>query len=705
MQNIITILKQQTSLDEKYIKNIITLLEDGSTIPFIARYRKDATGNATDETLLKFQELYEYNQKLLKRKEEIENILKEKECFSSQIKILLDNATTLKTLEDIYEPYKGTKNTKADTAFKNGLEPLANIISSMKYTTLEIEQKTKQFLKKDIKNLQNIQDVIDGAKDIIALRYTQDIKTKDAIRKNINTHGILSTKPTKTFESNGIYKDLATIKQKAIYLKPHRLLAIFRAVNEKQISLKIEVDENYLIDGIKKYRIPSWANSSSKYVEEAYIDGLKRLLLPSLKREFLSELKNKASSEAIELFGKNLSELLITPPLVNQIILGIDPGFKTGCKMAVIDEDGKYLASDIIYLLSQNQQKESTKKLLNILKKYSVSAIAIGNGTASKETATFVSETLQENKLKIKYAVVSEIGASVYSASKIAQEEYPDLDVTIRGAISIAQRLRDPISALVKIDPKSLGIGQYQHDLNQKELSKKLADTTVNIVNKIGVDINSASYKLLSYVSGISEKLAKNIIEYKEGIDGFKNKKEILKVKGLGTKAYEQSVGFFRIKKGDSYLDNSGIHPENYDVAKHLKEYYKLDELSKEDIKSINEKFHCGVETLKDIILELQKPGYDIRAELEQISFCEEIKTIEELQEGDKVNGVVRNITDFGAFVDIGLKNDALLHISKISQKRISHPMDVLHINQQLKNIRISSIDKDKGRIGLSLKD
>ncbi len=702
MQKIITFIKQQINLEEQYIKNIITLLEDGSTIPFIARYRKDLTGNATDETLLKFQELYEYNQKLLKRKEDIENILKEKESLTSKIQELLNNATTLKTLEDIYEPYKGVKNSRADTAVKNGLEPLANIISSMRYTTNEIEQKAKQFCNK---NIANTEEAIKGAKDIIALRYSQDIKTKDGVRKNINSHGIVTTKPTKTFESDGVYKDLANISQKATYLKSHRLLAIFRAVNEKQISLKIEVDENYLIEGIKKYRIPAWASSSSIYVQEAYIDGLKRIILPSLKREFISELKNRASGEAIELFGKNLAELLISPPLVNQIILGIDPGFKTGCKMAVIDKDGKYLDSEVIYLLSQTQQKESTQKLLNILKNYKVSAIAIGNGTASKETATFVSQTLTQNHLNIKYAVVSEIGASVYSASKIAQEEYPNLDVTIRGAISIAQRLRDPISALVKIDPKSLGIGQYQHDLNQKELAKKLADTTVSIVNKIGVDINSASYKLLSYVSGISEKLAKNIIEYKDTIGGYNNKKEILKVKGLGSKAYEQSVGFFRIKQGDSYLDNSGIHPENYDVAKFVKENYKLEEISNDDIKTIETKFSCGIETLKDIILELKKPGYDIREELEQISFCQEVKSQEKLQEGDKVNGVVRNITDFGAFVDIGLKNDALLHISQISNKRISHPMDVLSINQQLKNIRISNIDREKGRIQLSLKE
>ena len=436
---------------------------------------------------------------------------------------------------------------------------------------------------------------------------------------------------------------------------------------------------------------------------EAYIDGLKRLLLPSLKREFISKLKDKASSEAIELFGKNLSELLITPPLVNQVILGMDPGYKTGCKCAVIDKEGQYLDSCVIYLLNEDQKNKSSKKILEIIKRYGVTAIAIGNGTASKETASFISSLIKSNNLDVNYAVVSEIGASVYSASPIAREEYPDLDVTIRGAISIAQRLRDPISALVKIDPKSLGLGQYQHDLNQKELAKKLGDITQNLVNKVGVDINSASYKLLSYLSGISERVAKNIISFREKAGGFKTKKQLLEVIGLGEKAFEQSVGFIRIKKGESFFDNTGIHPESYDAANYIKENMDLDNISKEDMAYISKRFEIGAETLKDIIFELKKPGYDIRDELEQVSFCEEIKDIEELKEGDEVNGVVRNITDFGAFVDIGLKNDALLHISKISHKRISHPSDILAINQQLKNIKIDTIDLKKNRIGLSL--
>jgi len=699
---ILDIIKSKTNLEIKYIQNIIDLLEDGSTIAFIARYRKDVTGNATDETLLKFQEIYEYSQKLLKRKEEIINILKEKETLSSSLKMQIDEAITLRALEDIYEPFKGVKNTRADEAIKNGLDNFANIISCMKYTKEEIEKKAKNFFNK---NITTAQDAINGAKDVIALRYSQELKTKANLRKNLENYVNIITKKTKTFDENGVYKNLAQIKTKAKYIKSHQLLAILRAVNEKQITLKIDADEEFLIANIKKYRVPSTAPSSKEYVIEAYTDGLKRLLLPSLKRELLTTLKKKASDEAIELFGKNLKELLITPPLVNQVILGMDPGYRTGCKLAIIDENGNYLDSTVIYLLSVNSLEQSSKVVLELIKKYNITAIAIGNGTASKETASFIHVLKQQHNLQINYAVVSEIGASIYSASKIAQEEYPNLDVTIRGAISIAQRLRDPMSALVKIDPKSLGIGQYQHDVDQKNLTNKLNMTTSMLVNKIGVDLNSASYKLLSYVSGISENLAKNITAFRKSIGKFTSKKQLLKVKGVGDKVYEQSVGFLRIKDGDSFLDNSGIHPENYNVAKYMKENCDLNIIDWETIEELSTKFDCGIESLKDIVIELEKPGYDIRSELEQISFCEDIKSIDELKIGDSVNGVVRNITDFGAFIDIGLKNDAMLHISQYSHKRISHLMDVLSVNQQLKNIKIQNIDIERNKISLTMLD
>ena len=702
MNKIINIIKTKLDLDEKIIKNNIYLLEDGCTIAFIARYRKDLTGNASDEVLIKFQELYEYSQKLLKRKEEILNLLKEKEVLTQSLEKQINEAMSRSLLDDIYEPFKGVKSTRADFAIKNNLKPLASYISSMRFSKEDVLKKAKQYINDNIKD---VNSAIESSLDIIALDYSQDLKVKDGLRKNLENHSLLKTKKTKTFNENGLYKDLKEFSLKAKYIKSYKLLAILRAVNEKEISLKIEVDEEYLINGIKEYRIPRFANTSSEYVLKAYTDGLKRLLLPSLKREFLSKLKNKASDDAIEVFAKNLKELLISPPLVKQVILGMDPGYRTGCKLAVIDANGKYLDSNVIYLLSQTQVLKSKDIVMELIKKHNITCFAIGNGTASKETATFASSLIKEKNLDIKYAVVSEIGASIYSASKIAQEEYPDLDVTIRGAISIAQRLRDPMSALVKIDPKSLGVGQYQHDVNQSDLNKKLQDVTYSLVNKVGVDLNSASYKLLSFISGISEKLAKNIILYKNEINTFKKKEELLKVKGLGAKAYEQCVGFLRIKDGHSFLDNSGIHPENYKLAKELKSNYDLNNITKNEKDILINKYSCGLESLNDIINELLKPGFDPREELEQISFCEEIKSFEELKVDDIISGVVRNITDFGAFVDIGLKNDALLHISQISEKRITSIMDVLSVNQQLKKIRILELDVEKQRISLSLKE
>ena len=702
MADLITLLEEKTSFSKSVIQNILKLLDDGCTIPFIARYRKDLTSNATDEQLRNFEDIYNYSLKLISRKEEIISILKERNFLDEKLLRHINLATTLQTLEDIYTPFKDKKSSRTSIAIKNGLEPLANIIQSMRYEKNEINQKAKQFLSNEVKT---IDEAILQASDIIAQRYADDFKTKEIIRNIVLNYGILETKKTKTFNENGLYKNLSKVSEKIKYIKSHRFLAINRAVNEKELTVKLEVDENYICENIKKYKIPTNASSSKELVYEAYKDGLKRLLLPSLKREALSELKEKASREAITLFGKNLKELLLTPPLVNQIILGMDPGYVSGCKLAVIDENGNYLASNVIYPTKPREDFiNSAKIVLELIKKYKIDSIAIGNGTASQETAAFVAKLIDEHNLNIKYAIVSEIGASVYSASKIAIQEYPNLDVTIRGAISIAQRLRDPMAALVKIDPKSLGIGQYQHDVNQKELSLKLENVTVDLVNKVGVDINSASYKLLSFISGISEKLALNIIEHKQKIKNFKTKAELLKVKGIGAKAYEQSVGFLRIKDGKSILDNTAIHPENYDVVEKLQKRYKIEEIKDNQIESISKDLNCPILLLKDIIEELLKPGYDVRSEFDTVEFSKDIKSIEDLKEGYIISGVVRNITDFGAFVDIGLKNDGLIHISQISEKRVSHPMDVLSINQQLKKIKVISIDLEKQRVGLSLK-
>lgn len=698
--NLIDILEKKTLLSKNIIENIIKLLDEGCTIPFIARYRKEFTNSATDEQLRDFEEIFEYSKKLLNKKEDIKNLLKERNFLNENIEKSLDEATSLQALEDIYSPFKDKKSSRTSNAIENGLEPLANIIQSMRYSKLECEQKAKQFLNKNIKTTQ---DAISGAKDIIAQRYADDFRSKDIVRNLINNWGILEVTAAKEFDKSGLYASFANTSEKIKYIKPHRVLAILRAVNEKQLNIKVEIDENYILENIKKYKIKPDAQDSKELVFEGFKDGLKRLLLPTLKREAITNLKEKASKEAIELFGKNLKELLLTAPLLNQVILGVDPGYKSGCKLAVINEDGQFLDSSVIYPTKPKEDLiNSSKIVLDLINRYKITSIAIGNGTASKETATFIDNLIKENRLDVNYAVVSEIGASVYSASKIASLEYPNLDVTIKGAISIAQRLRDPMAALVKIDPKSLGIGQYQHDVNQKELEKKLENITIDLVNKVGVDLNSASYKLLSFVSGISEKLALNIIEHREKIKKFSSKKELLNVKGIGAKVYEQCVGFLRIKDGLSILDNTSIHPEDYEIALKLQKNYDINDIKEfEDIaKSLN----ISTIKLKDIIKELLNPGLDVRFEFNSVKFSNDILDINDLKEGFILSGVVRNITDFGAFVDIGIKNDALLHISQISEKRVSHPSDVLSINQNLENLKVIAVDLEKQRVSLSLK-
>jgi len=699
--NLIELIQQKTNINKEHIQNILSLIKEGATIPFIARYRKERTGNANDEKLREFEEVYNYFNKLLNRKEEIIDILKERDFLNEKLLVNINEAKTLTILEDIYAPFKQKKSSRSTTAIENNLEGLANIIQCTKYSLDEVFQKAKSFLNE---NYTTADDVINGAKDIIAQRYADDFKSKEIVRRLIQTHGALETKATKTFEEEGLYKNYKSINEKIKYVKSYRFLAMNRAVNEKQLTMKINIDEKTILENIKKYKIHVNANSSKELLFDAYKDGLKRILLPSLKREALSSLKDTASKESINVFGKNLSSLLLTPPVINKVILGMDPGFRTGCKLAVINEDGQYLDCAVIYPTKPKEDyTESSKVVLRLIQKYKINTIAIGNGTASNETASFVSQLIKENSLDIKYAVVSEIGASVYSASKIAQEEYPSLDVTIRGAISIAQRLRDPMAALVKIDPKSLGIGQYQHDVNQSDLSKKLQDVTIDLVNSVGVDVKSSSFTLLSHVAGISQTLAKNIVQYRES-NTIKSKNDLKKVKGIGAKSFEQCVGFLRIKDGNSILDNTGVHPENYKTALILQKNYDIQTIQENQIKELAVKLSIGYETLKDIIGELKKPGFDIREELEQIRFEDDIKDINDLKEGYIVSGIVRNITDFGAFVDIGLKNDALLHISQISKNKISHPMEVLSVNEQLHKIKVIQVDIEKQRVGLSLK-
>ena len=697
MNSLITLLTQKTNLKKEHITNILKLLDEGSTIPFIARYRKEMTGGADDEVLREFEIIYLSSKKLLERKEEISRLISERATLSESLKKSIDEADSLRVLEDIYRPYKEKKNTRATSAIANGLTPLANTLQTARLSVSEFKKEAKKFVKKDIKS---VDDAIKGACDILAERYAEQPREREAIRNSMLRFGLLEVKKTKNFQENGTFKNFVGKVEKVAYIPSHRYLAIMRGVKEKELSVKITIDIARIQENIKQYKIPRNSSSSKEILFDAYRDGLKRLLLPSLEREVHSELKIKADNSAISVFGKNLSQLLITPPVTKMVILGVDPAFVSGCKLAVLDENGNFLESAVIYPTQPKKDYENSKrKILQLTQKYNIKGVAIGNGTGSQETQEFFAKLNKDEKINLNYTVVSEAGASVYSASKIAQDEYPNLDVTIRGAISIAGRLRDPMATLVKIDPKSLGIGQYQHDVDQKLLQKRLDDVTCDLVNRVGVDINSASASLLSHVAGIGMKIAQNIVTYRDENGNFTTKNQLLKVKGLGKKAYEQSAGFIRIKDSKNILDNTGIHPESYDVAKKLN---GLD-LEKLDIKTKAKELNVGYETLKDIVKELQKPGFDPREELPAIPFKQGLTDIAMLKEGSFVSGVVRNIADFGAFVDIGLKNDGMIHISKMSTKRISHPLEVLSLNQFLPQIEVVSIDHEKGKIGLSL--
>ena len=697
INNLIDLLAKKTALKKEHIENILKLLNEGSTIPFIARYRKEMTGGADDEVLREFETIYISAKKLLERKEEVSRLIAERATLSEAIKKSIEDADNLRVLEDIYRPYKEKKNSRATTAMENGVTPLANILEKAQLSLEEFKRKAKEFIKG---NVASVDEAISGAQDILAERYADMPREREAIRNSMLRQGVLEVKKTKNFDENGTFKNFAGKSEKVAYIPSHRYLAVMRGVNEKELSVKITIDINHIEENIKQYKIPRNASSSKELLFEAYRDGLKRLMLPSIEREVHSELKERADIAAISVFGKNLNQLLMTPPVTKRVILGVDPAFRTGCKLAVIDENGNYLESCVIYPTEpQKDYENSKKKVLLLTKKYNITGVSIGNGTGSRETQEFFARLNRDENAKLNYTVVSEAGASVYSASKIASQEYPNLDVTIRGAISIAQRLQDPMAALVKIDPKSLGIGQYQHDVDQKLLEKKLTDVTQDLVNRVGVDINSASASLLAYVAGVGAKVAQNIIAFREENGVFKTKEQLLKVKGLGKKAYEQAVGFIRIKNSKNIFDNSGIHPESYEVAKKLLEV----DLATIDIKQKSKELGVGEETLKDIVKELLKPGFDPREELPPIPFKDGITDIKMLQVGSFVSGVVRNIADFGAFVDIGLKNDGMIHISKMSSSKISHPLEVLSLNQYLPQIEVVSIDEEKGKVGLSL--
>ncbi len=704
MTPLIDLIVAKTALSPLHVKNILSLLEGGATIPFIARYRKEMTGGASDEQLRDFESVYEYSRKLIERRAEVMRLITERATLTPALRKALEEAETLQKIEDIYRPFKEKKNSRAASAIAAGLEPLADLIARAEVGKSELMRRCSAFVKGEFTSPEA---ALKGAQDILAERYSDDAREREHWRAQLMQHGVFEVKGTKTLNLEGLYAKLAGSSERIATIPSHRYLALMRGVHEKELSVKIGVDMERVESAITRFKIPKHASKeAASLLLEAYLDGFKRLLFPSLEREIHAEVKTRSDTQAIATFGKNLSQLLNTPPVTKRVILGVDPAFRTGCKLAVVNEHGGYLEHAVIYPTPpQSDFEASVKVIKKLAERYKIAAVAIGNGTASRETQEFFARLNRDEGLNLAYTVVSEAGASVYSASKIAQEEYPQLDVTIRGAISIAQRLRDPMAALVKIDPKSLGIGQYQHDVDQKQLEKKLHEVTEALVNRIGVDPNSASRSLLSFVAGIGDKLAQSMVEHREKAGSFTCKADLLKVKGLGAKAYEQSAGFFRIREGKSVLDNTGVHPESYGVAQALMAHHDVAAIGSTQLGALAAELGVGAQTLADIVTELQKPGFDPRETLEPIIFQEGLRDIESLRSGSIVSGVVRNITDFGAFVDIGLKNDGLIHISQMSERRIAHPLEVLSVNQQLRQIRVLEVDVAKQKVSLSLKE
>lgn len=692
--NIQSILSEQLQIDEKNISNVISLLDEGSTVAFISRYRKEKTGNLSDVDVRNIEKNLNKLRNIEKRQEEIINALESSNNLTEELKeqILATNSLTL--LEDMYAPFKKKRKTRADKARELGLEPLLKYLLDETKSPEEATNFAKDFLNEDIGSSK---EAIEKSLDILAEDISNNIQAKNIVRRDGMMRARL--KASQKDDSNGVYQTYYDFNKKVRDLKSYQILAINRGEKEEALSVKVEFSDDY-----NKKLISDLYDSSNYYQREliniSVNDAYKRLILPSITTELRNYLTDMAEDESIKVFSNNLKPYLLQKPIKGKTVMGLDPGFRTGCKVAVVDPNGKYLNKAVIYPVEPHKkEKESMDILTDLIKEYNVSLIALGNATASRETEIFVNKLISESNLDIAYAVVNEAGASVYSASTLGEEEFPDLDVTIRGAISMARRLQDPMAELVKIEPKHIGIGQYQHDLNEKKLDEELSKVVEDTVNEVGVTINNASYKLLSYVSGLSPKLARRIEEeFKEG--NLIYRKDLKNVKGLGDKTYQLAAGFLRFPDSPELLDNTAVHPESYRIAKKLKDY----NLETIDISEVSQKLEVGEPTLKDIIEELKKPGRDPREDNPEILTKSEIMSIDDLKIDDEMMGKVRNITDFGAFVDIGVGVDGLVHISNMSNKFIKDPNEVL-TNSDIVKVKVIEIDKDRQRIGLSMKD
>lgn len=715
MEKIIDELSIELNIEKNKIGNTIKLIDEGNTIPFIARYRKEVTGNLSDEVLRKLNDRLIYLRNLEARKDEVIRLIDEQGKLTEELKNSILNASILTEVEDLYRPYKQKKRTRATIAKEKGLEPLAKLIISQTVKDGNKDEIVTKYINKE-KGLETVEECINGALDIIAEDISDNAKYRKNIRGITYRTGKLVTTAVNKDEST-VYDMYYNFSEEIKKIPSHRILAITRGEKEKVLKVKLDLDE----ESVLKYLERETLKGDSIFKDDLILcieDSYKRLIKPSIEREIRGELFEEASEKAIEVFGVNAKNLLMQPPIKNVVVMGFDPAYRTGCKIAIIDDTGKLLDYTTIYPTQpQNDIVGATKSMIELINKYNVNIIALGNGTASRESEKFIAEVIKKIDKKVYYAIVSEAGASVYSASELATKEYPDINVSIRGAISIARRLQDPLAELVKIDPKSIGVGQYQHDVNQKRLDESLTGVVENVVNNVGVDINTATPSLLSYVSGVNKQVATNIVKYREENGKFNSRKEFLKVPKLGKAAFVQCAGFLKVPESKNILDNTMVHPESYEKAEELisslgfniknlttknmgEVISKLDNVN---IDNISKTLNIGSLTMQDIVTELKKPGRDPRDEMPKIVVKSDVLSIDDITEGMILTGTVRNVVDFGAFVDVGIKNDGLVHISEISDKYVRNPMEEVAVGDIVK-VKVIGIDKAKGKVSLSMK-
>ena len=719
MINLFEAVSRELNLKPAQVENKVKLLDEGATVPFISRYRKEVTGNLDENQIGDILKSITYLRNLEKRKEEVIALIDEQGKLTDELKEAVMKAEKLQEVEDLYLPYKKRRKTKADIAIEKGLEPLAQFIYLMK-SEEELLKKAEGFITEEVANAE---EAIEGAKLIVAQWISEKAEYREKLRELLLKNGIIVSKNTKKAEEldeKKVYADYYEYTEPVKTVPSHRILALNRGEKEDILSVSLKVEDNIRqrIDNILLGEFGS--KSAGEFHKTIIADAFERLIFPSIEREVRNILTEKSETEAIAVFKENLKNLLLQPPLKEKNVLGLDPGYRTGCKVAIVDKNGFFVTNDVFYLVegmnNEKQLETSKNKILKYIKQYDIDIIAIGNGTASRETESFVAKTLKECSKDVKYIIVNEAGASVYSASKLANEEFPDLDVTVRGAISIGRRIQDPLGELVKIDPKSIGVGMYQHDVDQKQLDISLDEVIASVVNSVGINVNTASWALLEHVSGVKKNMAKNIVEYRRENGNFKNRKQLMKVKGVGAKAYEQMAGFLIIEDGENIFDNTIIHPESYNIAEEIlsavgisgDEYRNNLAESREKLKKFNyNKFadekSYGKETVKDVYEALIRDRRDPRDELEKPLLKSDILKIDNLKEGMELEGTVRNVVKFGAFVDIGLKNDALLHISEISDKYIDDPSKVLSVGQIIK-VKIKDVDLKRERVGLTRK-